>query len=367
MDALSEILQSVKLEGAVFYKAEFTAPWGFRSPPTCEVAAFLRKGPKHVIVYHLLTQGRARCEVEHSTHRVELVPGDIVVFPHGDAHILSNGSLPCILDYGKHLKELFSQRIVLARHGGGGETTSFVCGYMECDRELSKTFLGGLPPMCKVNIRNDHAGQWLENSIKFSAAEAGANRAGSEAVLARLSEAPFCGNAAPVHGGVAAPTDGMAGGSARSEGGGGAGPPASAPEYPWTIAHLAQEVGVSRSVLAERFRQYLGEPPMTYLARWRLQLGAQMLTSASYSVARISGEVGYESEPAFNRAFKREFGVPPARFRMQARSAQGVVHTGKGQTAIKPRITHQTNRGKRIRSNRMPTRGTTSSRLSATR
>ena len=191
MDALSEILQSVKLEGAVFYKAEFTAPWGFRSPPTCEVAAFLRKGPKHVIVYHLLTQGRARCEVEHSTHRVELVPGDIVVFPHGDAHILSNGSLPCILDYGKHLKELFSQRIVLARHGGGGETTSFVCGYMECDRELSKTFLGGLPPMCKVNIRNDHGGQWLENSIKFSAAEAGANRAGSEAVLARLSEALF--------------------------------------------------------------------------------------------------------------------------------------------------------------------------------
>jgi len=94
-----------------------------------------------------------------------------------------------------------------------------------------------------------------------------------------------------------------------------------APEYPWTIANLAQQVGMSRSVLAERFRHYLGEPPMTYLSRLRLQLGPRMLTSTSYSVARISGDVGYESEPSFNRAFKREFGAPPARFRMQARSA----------------------------------------------
>jgi len=341
MDALSEILQSVKLEGAMFYKAEFTAPWGFRSPPTCEVAAFLRKGPKHVIVYHLLTQGRARCEVEHSNHRVELVPGDIVVFPHGDAHILSNGSLPCILDYGKHLKELFSQRIVLARHGGGGETTSFVCGYMECDRELSKTFLGGLPPMCKVNIRNDHAGQWLENSIKFSAAEAGANRAGSEAVLARLSEALFVETLRRYMVELPPQQTGWLAGARDPKVGSALAHLHRAPEYPWTIAQLAQEVGVSRSVLAERFRHYLGEPPMTYLSRWRLQLGARLLTSTSYSVARISGDVGYESEPAFNRAFKREFGTPPARFRTQAKSAKRVVPVGMGPNRHETLIAHQ--------------------------
>src|SRR5262245_26717112 len=343
MDALSEILQSVKLDGAVFYKAEFTAPWGFRSPPTCEVAAFLRKGPKHVIVYHLLTQGRARCEVEHSTHRAELVAGDIVVFPHGDAHILSNGSLPCIHDHGKHLKELFSQGIVLARYGGGGETTSFVCGYMECDRELSKIFLGGLPPVCKVNIRNDHAGQWLENSIKFSAAEAGANRAGSEAVLARLSEALFVETLRRYMAELPPQQTGWLAGARDPKVGAALAHMHRAPAHSWTIANLAQEVGVSRSVLAERFRQYLDEPPMTYLARWRLQLSAQMLTSTNYSVARISGEVGYESEPAFNRAFKREFGVPPARFRTQARSAQRVVDLGKGQTAIKRRLAYQAN------------------------
>jgi len=336
MDALSEILHSVKLEGAVFYNAEFTAPWGFRSPPSSEVAAFLRKGPKHVIIYHLLTKGRARCEVENSTHRVELGPGDIVVFPHGDAHIISNGSPTCIVDNGQHLKEVFSQGMVLARSGGGGESTLFVCGYMECDRELCKSFLGGLPPVFKVNIRNDQAGQWLENSIKFSAREASANRAGSDAVLARLSEALFVETMRRYMAELPPQQTGWLAG-ARDPGVGAAlASMHRSPEYPWTIANLAQQVGVSRSVLAERFRLYLGEPPMTYLSRWRLQLGARMLTSTSHSVARISGDVGYESEPAFNRAFKREFGAPPARFRMRAKSAQRAVGPGKGQTDMNP-------------------------------
>jgi AraC-like DNA-binding protein len=330
MDALSEILQSVKLEGAVFYKAEFKAPWGFRSPPTSEAAPFLGKGPKHVIVYHLLTHGRARCKVEDNTDCVELVPGDIVVFPHGDAHIISNGSPTCIVDNGKHLKEVFSQGMALARDGGGGEPSLFVCGYMECDRELSKTFLGGLPPVFKVNIRNDPAGQWLENSIKFSAREAGANRAGSDAVLARLSEALFVETLRRYMAELPQQQTGWLAG-ARDPGVGAAlAHMHRAPGHPWTIANLAQRVGVSRSVLAERFRQYLGEPPMTYLSRWRLQLGARMLTSTSYSVAKISGEVGYESEPAFNRAFKREFGAPPARFRMTAKSASRMVRAGEG-------------------------------------
>jgi transcriptional regulator GlxA family with amidase domain len=108
------------------------------------------------------------------------------------------------------------------------------------------------------------------------------------------------------------------------------------PEYPWTVANLAERVGVSRSVLAERFKHYLGDPPMTYLSRWRLQLGARMLTSTSYSVARISGEVGYESEPSFNRAFKREFGSPPARFRLRARPMQAAVRKENVRSSSRP-------------------------------
>lgn len=328
MDALSEILHSVKLEGAVFYNAEFRAPWGFRSPPSCEVAAFLRKGGKHVIIYHFLTHGRARAEVEHSNHSVELVPGDIVIFPHGDAHILSNGSPPSLVDNGEHLKEVFSQGMVLARLGGEGEPTLFVCGYLECDGELCKNFLGGLPPVFKVNIRKDSAGQWLESSIRFSAAEAAANRAGSDAVLARLSEALFVETMRRYMAELPSQQTGWLAGARDPAVGTALAHMHRAPEEPWTIANLAQQVGVSRSVLAERFRQYLGEPPMTYLSRWRLRLGAQMLSSTSFSVARISSEVGYESEPAFNRAFKREFGDPPARFRTRARSARRVRRTG---------------------------------------
>jgi transcriptional regulator GlxA family with amidase domain len=185
---------------------------------------------------------------------------------------------------------------------------------------LSKAFLGGLPPVFKVNIRNDHAGQWLEDSLKFSAGEASAQRAGSEAVLARLSEALFVETVRRYMSELPPQQTGWLAG-ARDPGVGTAlAHLHRAPEQPWTIASLAQEVGVSRSVLAERFRHFLGKPPMTYLAEWRLQLGARMLNSTSHSVARIAGDVGYESEQAFNRAFKREFGAPPARFRTRSRT-----------------------------------------------
>jgi AraC-like DNA-binding protein len=323
MDALSEILHSVKLEGAVFYNAEFTAPWGFRSPPSRDVAAFLGKGPQHTIIYHLLTEGRAKGEVENSSHRIDLVPGDIVVFPHGDAHILSNGSPARIVDNGQQLQEVFEQGLSPARDGGGGESTFFVCGYMQCDPDLSKIFLGGLPPVFKVNIRKDHAGQWLENSIKFSAGEAGAHRAGSSAVLARLSEALFVETIRRYMAELPAHETGWLAGAREPAVGAALANMHRDPSFAWTIGNLAQKVGVSRSVLAERFRHYLGEPPMTYLAGWRLQLGARLLTSTSYSVARIAGDVGYESEPAFNRAFKRKFAAPPARFRTHAKSTRG--------------------------------------------
>jgi len=332
MDALSEILNAVKLEGAIYYNSEFTAPWGVRSPRSAEVAEFLDKEPKHLIIFHLLTAGRARTKVEHDTQWIDLVPGDIVVFPHGDAHIISNGSPPYIVDHGKQLKEVFAQGLTLYRYGGGGEATAFVCGFMVCDRETCKMFLGGLPPVFRVNIRNDPAGQWLENSIKFSAGEAGANRAGSNAVLARLAEALFVETMRRYMAKLQPDQSGWLAGARDPAVGMALAHLHRAPERAWTIASLAQQVGVSRSVLAERFRHYMGEPPMTYLSRWRLHLGARMLRSSSYSVARIAGDVGYESEPAFNRAFKREFGNPPARFRMRARSGHDTLRAGTPRT-----------------------------------
>jgi transcriptional regulator GlxA family with amidase domain len=200
---------------------------------------------------------------------------------------------------------------------------------MACEPRLSQVFLSGLPPVFKVSIRNDASGRWLENSIRFSVNEADASRAGGEAVLAKLSEVLFVETLRVYIAHLPAEQTGWLAGARDSEVGKTLALMHRNPAHPWTIASLAKEAGLSRSVLAERFRYYLNETPMAYLTRWRLQLGAQMLASTSYSVAQIASEVGYESEAAFNRAFKREFENPPARFRSQSRSAHATVQANK--------------------------------------
>jgi AraC-like DNA-binding protein len=245
-----------------------------------------------------------------------------VIFPHGHAHILENGPPTESVDMEKELARIVSQGLKLSRVGGGGEVTRFVCGFMACEPRLSQVFLSGLPPLFKVNIRNDASGRWLENSIRFSVNEADASRAGGEAVLAKLSEVLFVETLRVYITHLPPEQTGWLGGARDSEVGKTLALMHRNPAHPWTIATLAKEAGVSRSVLAERFRHYLNEPPMAYLTRWRLQLGAQKMASTSHSVAQIAAEVGYESETAFNRAFKREFKTPPARFRSQSRTAQ---------------------------------------------
>jgi transcriptional regulator GlxA family with amidase domain len=200
---------------------------------------------------------------------------------------------------------------------------------MACEPGLSQVFLSGLPPMFKVNIRNDASGKWVENSIRFSVNEADASRAGGEAVLAKLSEVLFVETLRAYIAHLPAEQTGWLAGARDAEVGKTLARMHRNPAHPWTIASLAKEAGVSRSVLAERFRHYLNEPPIAYLTRWRLQLGAEKMTSTSYSVAQIAAEVGYESEAAFNRAFKRAFETPPARFRSQSRFAEPKLPGGR--------------------------------------
>jgi AraC-like DNA-binding protein len=319
MDVLSEVLKVVRLQGAMFYNGEFSAPWSFRSPASCNVAPFVAAGAEHVIIYHLLTEGRASARVEDG-ERLDLEAGDVVIFPHGDPHIIENGKPIKTVDLLEELARIFSQGLRLARAGGEGDVTKFVCGYMACEPRLSQVFLSGLPPVFKVSIRNA-SGRWLESSIRFSVDQADASQAGGEAVLAKLSEVLFVETLRLYISHLPPEQTGWLAGARDPEVGKTLALMHRNPAHPWTIAALAQGAGVSRSVLAERFRHYLNEPPMAYLTRWRLQLGAQMLASTSHSVAQIAAEVGYESEAAFNRAFKREFTVPPARFRSQSRSA----------------------------------------------
>ena len=333
MDVLSEVLKTVKLESAFFYNAEFSAPWSFHSSDSCKLAPFINQTQGHVIVYHLLIEGRARACVAGEC--VPLRAGDIVIFPHGDSHSLENGTPDRAVDGESQLQRIFSQGLALARTGGGGELTRFVCGYMVCEPQLSRVFLSGLPPVFKVNIREDESGQWLENSIRHSIAAAAASGAGGGAVLAKLCEALFVETLRRYIVELPERQTGWLAGARDREVGKVLALMHRRPAEPWTIAGLAKEVGLSRSVLAQRFRQFLGEPPLAYLTRWRLQTGAQLLVSTSHSVGEIASRVGYDSEAAFNRAFKREFGKPPARYRAESRQAahQAEQHAPPGRRA----------------------------------
>jgi AraC-like DNA-binding protein len=322
MDVLSEVLETVRLDGAMFYNAEFSAPWCFHSPRSSLLAPYLSDGRRHVIIFHLLTEGRGYAHLEGDGKPVLLDAGDIVIFPHGDPHILGNGPPVAPTDNARELERVLSLGLKLSRMGGGGELTKFICGYMACEPHLSGVFLGGLPPLMKVNIRNDPAGQWLENSLRYSVDNANPSSPGGEAVLAKLSEVLFVETLRRYIALLPREQTGWLAGVRDPEIGKALALLHRKPAHPWTIASLGSEVGVSRSVLAERFRRYLSESPMAYLAQWRLQLGAQLLKSTSRSVADIAAEVGYESEPSFNRAFKRQFGLPPARFRSRSRAAR---------------------------------------------
>jgi len=319
MDVLSEVLKAVALEGAVFYNAKYSAPWAFRSPASRLIAPYFGSRTGHVIMYHLVTDGHAWAELEGGP-RIHLTPGDIVIFPHGDPHLMGNGRPAIAIDNGLEIDSILSQGLRLSEMGGGGAVTKFVCGYMMCDPQVSRMLLAGLPRVFTINIRNDPSGAWLENTIRFSVDNAGSSTAGGEAVLAKLSEALFIETLRRYMDLLPPAQRGWLAGARDAEVGKALSLLHQQPAEPWTIGFLAKQVGVSRAVLAERFRHFLGEPPITYLTRWRLQLAGRLLTTTSQSVAEIAPQVGYDSEAAFNRAFKRMFQVPPARFRRESKS-----------------------------------------------
>jgi AraC-like DNA-binding protein len=321
MDAFSEILSGVKLNGAVFFSAEFSAPWGFSAPAAHLMAATLGLGPSHLLLYHFVIDGGAVVDLADG-QAIQLEPGDVVIFPHGDPHNMSSGAAATrpFPNYGITAK-IKARDLSPLHAGGGGDTSRFVCGYMTCDPYLSRPILSGLPSVFKVNIRTDRSGHWLENSILHLVDEAASGRVGSEAMLAKLSEALFVDTLRRYVAGLPDQQTGWLAGARDAIVGKSLGLLHSRISQPWTIASLADEVGISRSALVERFTRYLAEPPMSYLTRWRLQVAARSLEKTSRGVAEIAADVGYESEAAFNRAFKREFGQPPGRYRSDHKSS----------------------------------------------
>ena len=313
MDALSETLRVVRLVGAIFIQARFTAPWCYQSPRADFAAPLLEPGAERVVIFHLITEGECFVEMP-GAEPVRLVAGDAVLFPQGDAHRMSSapGVPPAS---GARLDQVLARRPRQLNHGGGGAPTRLLCGYLACDARLAQMLLAGLPPMVRVNVRGSNAGTWLEASVRYALAEVRSPRPGGAGVLAKLAEVLFIEvlrmymnqHSEGRTGWLAGVGDRIVGAALNAL--------HKSPARAWTLEELAREAGTSRSVLAERFQQLVGSSPMQYLMQWRMLLAANLLRGSNAQLASIAQDVGYQTDTAFSRAFRREFGSPPATWR----------------------------------------------------
>ena len=318
MDALSEVLKAQRLNSGIFLEAEFTAPWCIDSAPGKHELRRMLPGAEHVAIYHLLIEGRCRARLPDEVHAIDLDAGDLLMFPQGDGHRMGSDLQLAPVSAGSLVQPSPEGGLARMNHGGGGARTRFVCGYLACDSRLCRPMLSALPRILRVRLGNGPAAAWISSTLHRGADETRAPRAGTDAVLAKLSELLFV-EAIRSHietlpqdqrGWFAALRDphlSRALALMHAE-----------PGRAWTVDDLGREAGISRSTLAERFALLIGEPPMQYLMRWRLALAARALKASRDSILRIAEQVGYDSEAAFNRAFKREFGMPPAAWRRQS-------------------------------------------------
>ena len=338
VDVLSDVLRVVRLSGAVFFTAEFSSPWAVQSPMPEALASLVLPDAECVVLFHMLIDGE--CMVDCQSHpSVKMETGDVIVFPHGDPHTMGSPDTGKPTPIGTVFTPGAKDELPQICFGGGGPASRFVCGYLNCDQRFSP-LIGGLPTMLLVRSRDDYAaieaidaegrrptvmprgtGTWLGTTIKFTINEARSSRPGNTAVLGRLTELMFVEilreymqQLPQDHGGwLAGLNDPHVGKALRLL--------HENPTRNWTVEELSREAAISRSALAERFTQLVGEAPMRYLANWRMQLAKQLLREGAHTMQDVATRVGYESEAAFNRAFKRATGSPPATWRRGASAA----------------------------------------------
>ena len=313
MDALSETLRVVRLVGAIFINARFTAPWCYKSPSANAAAPMLEPSAERVVIFHMISEGECYVELGDEPP-TRLIAGDVVIFPKGHAHRMSSqpGLPPA---RGARLDQVLARRPRQLVYGGGGPTTRLVCGYLACDARLAAMLLAGLPALICVNVRGSNAGAWLEASVRYALAEARSPRPGGAGVLAKLSEVLFIEvlrlymneHSEGRTGWLAGVGDRIVGPALNAL--------HARPAHAWTLEELAHRAVTSRSVLAERFQHLVGSSPMQYLTQWRMLLAANLLSRSNAPLARIAEDVGYKTDTAFSRAFRREFGLPPAAWR----------------------------------------------------
>jgi len=314
-DVLSDVLRAVRLAGAVYFDFELSSPWVMEAPPSREIVGKVMPGAQRVIEYHLIARGTCWGHAVGDEPR-QLRQGDLIVFPQGDAHVLSSApGLRAMPDMEAFARASTPLPMFYELGGGGPERTRIVCCFLGCDERPFNPLLTALPSVIHLSSAGGGiTAEWLETLLSMAAKESRSARAGSENVLARLSELMFVETVrqyletlAPAEtgwlGGLRDPIVGHALAALHRE-----------PREPWTVQRLARAVGLSRAALAERFTAMVGQPPMQYLALWRMQLASRLLLEGA-QVGAIASAVGYESEPAFSRAFKKLVGQSPAKWR----------------------------------------------------
>jgi AraC family transcriptional regulator, alkane utilization regulator len=321
-DALSDVLRVVRLSGVILFRCDMTAPWAIAASQSAPLARALLPGAKQLMPFHLVSEGR--CWIALAGERRELHAGDVVVLPYGDAHTMASDlslkptQIAGLLGSAKQEGAL---RVCVA--GGGGERVALVCGFVHCDELLFNPLCKGLPTLLHVRGEGAPAIAHLAATVRHSLGEAGASQPGNACLLSRLSELLFievlrrhiAGLPSGAVGWLAALNDPIVGRALQLM--------HQSPAHGWTVDSLARQCATSRSLLAARFKVLLGQPPMQYLACWRLQLAAEMLREGVQGMAAVAARAGYESESAFNRAFKRYAGEPPATWRARTLAMTG--------------------------------------------
>ncbi len=324
-DTLSDVLRTVRLRGAVFFYVSCRDEWAAEAPAAREIAGAVLPGAEHVMEYHMVAKGGGWAGVA-GLNPIRLGTGDIVMFPQGDAHVLSSapGLHPSRVDANWVFESTrHSAPTPISYHHGVEEPgatlpveqadTVLVCGFIGCDLRPFNPLIAALPRV--LHIPAATTGGWLGPVIAQAAAESRAPGPGSAAMLARISEMVFVD--AVRHHVAESPelAQGWLGGLNDRFVGRALALLHERPAEPWTVDELGRKVGLSRSALHERFVHFVGQAPMQYLANWRMQLAAGMLRASNATVASIALEVGYDSEAALARAFKRLVGQPPAAWR----------------------------------------------------
>jgi AraC-like DNA-binding protein len=316
---LRDALERLRLDGAIFFRAEFTEPWAFDSPLT-QIAPVVRPGARRLIFFHIVAAGRCWVELDDG-QRLWADRGDVIVMPYGDDYSMGGQEPADRVPILTLVSPPPWEQMPVLSHGAGGRRTDVVCGYLHSEDPLFDPALRALPPAFVVRLPDGPASQWVDMSIRYALAKTTASLPAEpfstrlpELVLIEVLRIHLASAPATDHGWIAALHDPvLAPALAHLH---------AAPERKWTVAALASSVAVSRSVLDQRFRSVLGRPPIRYLSEWRMHLAGDLLASTDAGIASIAGRIGYDSEEAFSRAFKRSRGTSPGAWR-HARQAHG--------------------------------------------